>query len=62
MADLISLEVAWNENRTYAASYGFKAGIYCGFLQHHTEIAENNGGFEEIVCKDLFQEPRMRRH
>lgn len=62
MADLVSLEVAWNENRTYAASYGFKAGVYCGFLQHLTEIAENDGGFEETVCKDLFQEPRMRRH
>ena len=62
MADLVSLEVTWNENRTYAASYGFKAGIYCGFLQHLKEIAENDGGFEETVCKDLFQEPRMRRH
>lgn len=62
MADLVSLEVTWNENRTYAARYGFKAGIYCGFLQHLTEITENDGGFEETVCKDLFQEPRMRRH
>lgn len=62
MADLVSLEAAWNENRTYAANYGFKAGVYCGFLQHLTEIAENDGGFEETVCKDLFQEPRMRRH
>ena len=62
MADLVSLEVTWNENRTYAARYGFKAGIYCGFLQHLTEIEENDGGFEETVCKDLFQEPRMRRH
>lgn len=62
MADLVSLEVTWNENRTYAASYGFKAGIYCGFLQHLTEDTKNDGGFEETVCKDLFQEPRMRRH
>lgn len=61
-ADLVSIESTCSESRAYAADYGFKAGLFCGFKQFFTEDKDSDGGFDKTVCKDLFQEPLMKRH
>lgn len=62
MADLVCLEASCSESRAYAANYGFSAGMFCGFKQFFTEDKDFDGGFDKTVCKDLFQEPLMKRH
>lgn len=48
--------------REYAASFGFTAGIYCGFKQIFTADREEDGGFFRHVVEEIAMRPRMERH
>lgn len=46
----------------YSASFGFTAGIYCGFKQLFTADREEDGGFYSHVVDEIATRPRMERH
>lgn len=48
--------------REYSASFGFTAGIYCGFKQLFTADREEDGGFYSHVVDEIATRPRMERH
>lgn len=48
--------------REYSASYGFTAGIFCGFKQYFTNDHEADGGFTKTVVDDVAMQPKMQRH
>jgi len=48
--------------REYSASYGFIAGLYCGFKQYFTPERLDDGGFSKYVCEDIEFMPKMKRH
>ena len=48
--------------REYSASFGFTAGIYCGFKQLFTADREGDGGFFSHVVDEIAMHPRMERH
>lgn len=48
--------------REYSASFGFTAGIYCGFKQLFTADSEEDGGFFSHVVDEIATHPRMERH
>lgn len=48
--------------REYSASFGFTAGIYCGFKQLFTTDREEDGGFFSHVVDEIAMRPRMERH
>lgn len=48
--------------REYSASFGFTAGIYCGFKQLFTVDREEDGGFYSHVVDEIAVRPRMERH
>lgn len=48
--------------REYSASFGFTAGIYCGFKQLFTSDRKEDGGFFQYVVDEIATWPRMERH
>lgn len=48
--------------REFSASFGFTAGIYCGFKQLFTLDREEDGGFYNHVVDEIATRPRMERH
>lgn len=48
--------------REFSASYGFIAGLYCGFKQYFTPEREDDGGFGRYVSDDIALMPKMKRH
>lgn len=48
--------------REFSASYGFIAGLYCGFKQYFTPEREDDGGFAKYVSDDIALMPKMKRH
>lgn len=51
-----------NRVREFHGSYGFLAGLYCGFKQCLTSDDEPDGGFSRYVVEDISAMPRMERH
>lgn len=43
-------------------SYGFLGGLYCGFRQLFTVDCAADGGFDQMVAREIFTQPRMNRH
>lgn len=48
--------------REFSASFGFTAGIYCGFKQLFTLDREEDGGFFSHVVDEIATRPRMEYH
>lgn len=48
--------------REFSASFGFTAGIYCGFKQLFTLDREEDGGFFSHVVDEIATRPRMECH
>ena len=48
--------------REFSASFGFTAGIYCGFKQLFTADREEDGGYFSHVVDEIATRPRMERH
>ena len=48
--------------REFSASYGFIAGLCCGFRQYFTLDDEDDGGFMKYVANDIWLIPKMKRH
>lgn len=46
----------------FSASYGFRAGLLCGFKQFFTEDAAEDGGFTKYVSHQIAMMPNMRTH
>ena len=46
----------------FSASFGFTAGIYCGFKQLFTVDREEDGGFYSHVVDEIATRPRMELH
>ena len=59
---LNEFEVVCRKIREYSASYGFTAGIFCGFRQYFTDNQEADGGFTKTVVDDVAMQPKMQRH
>lgn len=59
---LDELESICQKIREYSASYGFTAGIFCGFRQYFTDDQEADGGFTKTVVDDVAMQPKMQRH
>lgn len=59
---LADYESACTLIREYSASFGFTAGIYCGFKQLFTADREEDGGFLSHVVDEIAMRPRMERH
>lgn len=59
---LDELDEVCRKIREYSASYGFTAGLFCGFKQYFTNDQEADGGFNKTVAEDIAMQPRMQRH
>lgn len=59
---LDELEEVCQKVREYSASYGFTAGIFCGFRQYFTNDWEADGGYTKTVANDVAMQPKMQRH
>lgn len=55
-------EATCTEIRKYSASYGFKAGMLCGFKQFFTSDHQDDGGFYQHVFSRISMMPQMCLH
>lgn len=61
-ADLNDIMQSYEMNLSYAASFGFKSGLFGAFRQYFTGNIEKDGGFQSLLVCDLFMQPKMQRH
>lgn len=59
---LQNYEALAQQVRAYQGSFGFLAGLYCGFRQLLTPDATPDGGFDQTVAQELLTVPRINRH
>ncbi len=56
------LEALLDSRRNYAASYGFRRGLYGAFRQCLSGNTEQDGGFYSLVVSGLLMRPGMERN
>lgn len=48
--------------REFSATYGFQAGLLCGFKQFFTDDSDEDGGFTKYVSNQIAMMPNMRTY
>jgi len=62
LALLEAYETTCTKIQEFSASYGFRAGLLCGFKQFFTDDNEVDGGFSKYVSQQIAMMPNMRTY